>query len=75
MNDINKEMKKIKKNLWRAFRKSRLTQEEIGYLMGYRTGQIARATVSYILSSRSNPTLMTLVRFAHALGVTLGDIL
>ncbi len=59
--------------LWAAKKAARMTQEELGMLMGYRQA-MARKSVSQFLKT-NDPRISMLRKFAKAVGVSLTDII
>ena len=61
------------REIWSSKKASKMTQEELGMLMGY-DQRSARKSVSQFLKSR-DPRVSMLRRFAKATGVSLSDLL
>ncbi len=57
---------RVRERMARAFRDSGLTQQEVGERMGLDASD-ARKAVSRLLTSRIDPRISTLIKFADAL--------
>ncbi len=61
------------RELWAAKKASRMTQEDLGVLMGY-DQKSARKSVSQFMKSK-DPRISMLRKFAKAVGVPLAEII